>query len=167
MKISLMTVVLLTNILWHCGSPAQQSIPEPNNRVQPENANRQGAKDEECDFSSYKPIREDHFVQRAVVQKVTPTYPQEAVQNGIQGWVFVKILVDRNGNVQKACAGSLEEPLNRAAHTSALQWKFKRGFGLQNAGRSLYREAIIAFHFVLDKSYKNSVISKNTVVVQP
>jgi TonB family protein len=104
---------------------------------------------DECEFSSYKPSIVSHFVQTALKTRVTPKYPIEAVQRGIQGRIGVKILVDRDGNVSKACALNGDEVLRRAAEEAALQWKFKRNVV---PGWQSYVQAGISFNFVLDGS---------------
>src|SRR5262245_28902341 len=85
--------------------------------------------DNKCDFTVYKPVRESHFVTRAIVKKHKPIYPSDAVSRGIQGYVNVQILINRNGDVERACALDGDELLKSVAEESALQWKFKSNFG--------------------------------------
>jgi|SRR5262245_42809137 len=112
----------------------------------------QKSSDDECDLTAYQPVGESHFVQRTVTKKVKPIYPPEAANHGIRGWVNVKILVDRDGNVEKACAVDDDLMLKDAAEKAALQWKFKPYFGRANAakaGSRKYMVDVIAFNFDL------------------
>ena len=56
-----------------------------------------------CDFSSYLPVRIKQFDRKAIVKRVQPEYPVEAIQDGIQGRVVVKALVNEEGIVERAC----------------------------------------------------------------
>jgi TonB family protein len=60
------------------------------------------------------------------VHKVEPKYPTSALKDGIEGKVFVKVLVGEQGNVQKAVVvkGSRED-FNNAAIEASKGWKFK------------------------------------------
>jgi TonB family protein len=113
----------------------------------------QKSSDSGCDFSAYQPVRQSHFVSNTVIEKVKPEYPPEARKRGAQGWINVKILVNRDGAVEKACADG-DQTLKDAAEKAALQWKFKPNFGYAKAAEAgsrkyKYREDVIAFNFVL------------------
>jgi hypothetical protein len=58
----------------------------------------------ECDYSKFKPLKIDHFLQAALIKQFRPEYPAVGKAVRAQGKVRIKILVDRNGTVQKACA---------------------------------------------------------------
>lgn len=161
--------LLLVSFLGHCGQ-ADQTARQANvngsragNEVSSEKAKVSTG---ECNFSAYKAIREDHFVRRALVKSTKPLYPPEAVREGIQGWINVRILVNRSGDVEKACAIDGDENLKTVSEDAALQWKFKPNFGLSSPGRNSYREDVIAFHFLLDKLEK-PVSKANVVTIQP
>jgi len=83
------------------------------------------------------------------MKKVEPIYPPEAANRGIQGWVNVKILVNRDGDVEKACAVDGDQTLKDAAEKAALQWKFEPYFGRAKAGSRKYMVDVIAFNFDL------------------
>ena len=116
-----------------------------------------------CDFSSFDPIQVSHFVRYALVERVVPDYPQSALQRDAQGTVSVKILVDRDGTVVKACALEGDEELGRVAEDAALKWKFKRRV---EAGVHSYIQAGITFRFVLDDSDKTNANSE-VLVTRP
>jgi TonB family protein len=116
---------------------------------------------EQCDFSSYKPIQVSHFVSTSLKEKFAPEYPQTAVQRNAQGIVSVKILVDRDGTVVKACALDGDEELARVAEEAALKWKFKRNVV---PGRQSFVQDGISFRFVLDKTDDDIEKSEETVV---
>jgi TonB family protein len=145
-------IALSINLLWLWNGSACQSNYKGTETKRHSNLPAQKSSDDECDFTAYQPVRESHFVQRTVRKKVQPIYPPEAANHGIQGWVNVKILVNRDGNVEKACAIDGDQTLKDAAEKAALQWKFKPYFGAPNAanaGSRKYTEAVIVFNFVL------------------
>lgn len=104
---------------------------------------------EKCDFSTFKPFNVSHFVQTSLKTKFKPSYPSEAIRQGLQGKISVKILVDRDGNVVKARAFNGDDLPRRTAEDAALKWKFKRKVV---AGQESFVEADISFNFVLDKN---------------
>jgi len=145
-------ITLSINLLGHWSGSACQSNYKNAETERHSNLPAQKSSDDGCDFTAYQPVRESHFVQRTVRKKVKPIYPPEAANRGIQGWVNVKILVDRDGNVEKACAVNGDQTLKEAAEKAALQWKFKPYFGSANAakaGSRKYMVDVIAFNFDL------------------
>lgn len=59
------------------------------------------------------------------IKQVTPTYPEIARRSGVEGTVWVKILVDKSGNAKRAVVvRSDSEIFNEVAVEAALQWKF-------------------------------------------
>ncbi len=151
MQTLLLALTLSMSLLSQCDVRNEQAGKAQANTTQQTNAPSREVKDE-CEFSSYKSAIVSHFVQATLKKKVKPTYPTEAAQRGIQGKISVKILVDRDGNVAKACALNGDEVLRRAAEEAALQWKFKRDVV---AGKQSYVEAGISFDFVLGKADSN------------
>ena len=71
----------------------------------------------------------DEFIQVDVnpvpIKKVDPIYPDEARKANIEGRVFVKTLVDKQGNVKKAVIMSGPEIFHKATIEAAMQWVFK------------------------------------------
>jgi len=145
----LSVIMIVLSIILFC---ACQSNYKNSEAKQYSNLAAQKSSDKECDFTSYHPVWESHFVSRTVTKKVEPIYPSEAAHRGVQGRVNVKILVNRDGNVEKACAIDGDQTLKDAVEKAALQWKFKPYFGAPNAakvGSRKYTEAVIVFNFVL------------------
>jgi TonB family protein len=63
-----------------------------------------------------------------VLRRVHPKYTSEAMRAKIQGTVFVQIVVDTDGNVEKArVIHGLEPGLDEQALIAAEQWTFKPG----------------------------------------
>jgi TonB family protein len=140
-------IVLSINLFAGCQSNYKHTEPTRNATLP-----AQKSSNDECDFTAYHPIRESHFISRTVRRKVKPIYPPEVANRGVQGWVNVKILVNRDGNVEKACAVDGDQTLKDVAEKAALQWKFKPYFGLANAakaGSRKYMVDVIAFNFDL------------------
>jgi len=56
---------------------------------------------------------------------VKPSYPEIARRSGMEGTVWVKILVDKEGNPKKAVVVKSDADIfNEPAIGAALQWKF-------------------------------------------
>ena len=158
MRIPLFLLVLCVSWLAQCNARNEHAGNAQTIKTDQKNISSERLKDA-CDFSSYGPSLVSHFVQFALKTKVTPSYPTEAVQQRIEGKVNVKILVDRDGNVIKACASDGNEILRRVAEDAALQWKFKRDVV---AGRQSYVQAGISFNFELGAAH-----SKNGEAIRP
>ncbi len=109
----------------------------------------------QCDFSEYAPVRIDHFDSDAVLKQIQPEYPTEGIIRRVQGRVTVKALINRKGQVEKACAIEGESELRAPAEIAALQWKFKPGYGLAfvrpktKKNPKNYAEVYIVFDFKL------------------
>jgi protein TonB len=61
------------------------------------------------------------------IRAVPPRYPQDALQEGLQGWVDVSFRVTREGNVAEARVEAAQpgNRFDRAALTAVRQWKFE------------------------------------------
>ena len=60
-----------------------------------------------------------------VVKKVEPKYPDIALRAGLEGNVFIKVWVDKEGKVRRAdIVKSDAEIFNQAAKDAAIQWVF-------------------------------------------
>lgn len=64
-------------------------------------------------------------VQPEPIKQVTPKYPDLAREAGIDGKVFVKVLVDKDGKVKKAMVVKGPEIFHEAALEAAKGWVFK------------------------------------------
>jgi TonB family protein len=108
-----------------------------------------------CDFKGYSTFKLADFVQAAVINKVKPTYPEEGRGRGLAGRVYVRILIDEKGNVERVCAdldmsSTSEKRLIKAAENAAKQWTFKPNFGFPKVPKTLkgrYLEDTLAFDF--------------------
>src|SRR5262245_24996223 len=142
--LSTIIIALSIDLLGHWSGSACQSNYKNTETKRHSNLPAQKSSDDRCDFTAYQPVRESHFVQKTVRKKVKPIYPPEAAKRGVQGWVNVKILVNRDGNVEKACALDGDLILKDAVEKAALQWKFKPYFGATNAAVTSrkYTEAV-------------------------
>jgi TonB family protein len=64
-------------------------------------------------------------VKPKINKKVEPVYPKSARREGIKGKVFVKILVDTNGNVDTVVVLKSSNPIfEKPAIEAAKKWKF-------------------------------------------
>ena len=108
---------------------------------------------ERCDFSAYKPIKMDFFPQGAVIKEVSPKYPKKARTRKIEGVVSVKVLINEQGIVEKACVVNGNKIFWTEAGKAALQWRFTPKSGLaftvqrQDKAQKRYAFAYIVFNF--------------------
>lgn len=113
----------------------------------------------DCGFAAMKPSRVSHFVDTASIVKATPRYPPALKAQGIGGKVYVRLLVNRAGQVECTCPEYVHaqprphRSLVIMAQAAALEWLFKPDFGLVTYGGSKkpklqYIEGTIAFEFV-------------------
>jgi len=83
------------------------------------------------------------------VKQVPPEYPEIAKRAGVQGTVWVKCLVDKEGKVRKAVVMKSDADIfNEPAIAAALQWVFTPAI-MNNGPVSVW--AAIPFRFVLNK----------------
>jgi TonB family protein len=84
-----------------------------------------------------------------VVHEVKPEYTREAMQQLIQGTVWLLVVVNEKGNVSEATVSrSLDKEygLDQAAIDAARQWKFKPG---QKDGKAVAVQVTIELTFTL------------------
>jgi TonB family protein len=82
-----------------------------------------------------------------ISKRVESVYPPEAKRRHLRGKVSVRVLINRNGEVEQACG--MGNPLIRgAAEEAALQWLFRTPE--LNGVRIPYIEQTLIFDFVLD-----------------
>jgi protein TonB len=69
------------------------------------------------------------YSQPVMLSMPKPLYPRSARERGVEGKVRVKVWVNHDGSVERAevVKGSGYELLDRAAHESALEARFKPG----------------------------------------
>lgn len=98
----------------------------------------------------------DEFIQVEkmpdMIDKVNPVYPEEALKNGIEGRVWVKALVSKEGNVKKAVAvKSDNEIFNQSAIEAAMKYKFTPAL---QSGKPVALWVVMPFKFELGKDKK-------------
>jgi TonB family protein len=75
-------------------------------------------------------------------------YPEAAKKEGIMGTVFVKALIDENGNVENAAVEKgVNDELNAAAISAVKVTKFTSG---ENDGKKVKAEVTIPIKFMLN-----------------
>lgn len=109
-----------------------------------------------CDFTEYAPIQIRHFPKELIVKKVMPIYPQDAVEQRIEGVVYVKVLINEKGIVENACAYSGNKIFWEETEKAVLLWKFEPKYGfafsvqrLDKPEKKRYAFAILSFTFKL------------------
>lgn len=158
-------LILSASLLVGCTGPTSQRAESP---VSKEPVVADKPNDIPCDFSSYSPVRIEQFDRGAILKRVQPEYPPEAIHAAIQGRVAVKALVNEKGLVEKACAIDGDQQLGWVAEKAALKWKFKPGYGLAfirpktEKNPKNFAEVYIVFEFKLDKNG-----SKGTTASRP
>lgn len=114
---------------------------------------------------AYEPER---GLSRALVKRVSPSYPAEAVRARIQGEVTVRIIVNGKGEVVDACAKDGHALFREPAVDAARRWEFKKNFGNPDpvpAGAHMLE--FIYFKFVLDGAQSSEQVGPQTVTVFP
>ncbi|MCK9212680.1 MAG: energy transducer TonB [Ignavibacteriaceae bacterium] len=87
-----------------------------------------------------------------IINQVNPVYPEEAKKNGIEGRVWVKALVSKEGNVKKAVAvKSDNEIFNQSAIEAAMKYAFTPAM---QGGKPVAVWVVMPFKFELDKEKK-------------
>ena len=83
-----------------------------------------------------------------------PDYPEEAKKNGVEGKVFVKLLVDKEGNAKKAVViKSDNEVFNKSSVDAAMKSKFTPAL---NKGEKVSVWVVLPYKFALDNSEKKN-----------
>lgn len=84
--------------------------------------------DEALMFAEDEPDIDDFIpyqVAPAIVKRVEPLYPELARKAGMQGKVWVKVLIDKEGKVKKAVIMQGPEIFHEEAIAAVMQWVFK------------------------------------------
>lgn len=107
-------------------------------------------KEDCCDFSKYKRLKEPHALFKAALKKVDPEYPSVARSVRASGKVVVRILGSKKGDVLDACVVEGHPLLRAASVEAAKQWKFKKNFGfIDYRPKVFFAEIDVSFDFVL------------------
>lgn len=101
-------------------------------------------KTDDCDFKKFKPVRLSEIT--PVKKRVEPQYPKVAKEAKITGSVTAIMLIDRRGNVFRACAINGHPLLKDAAIKAALQWKFE-GRCRTCLGKYLLEKVVFNFQY--------------------
>jgi outer membrane biosynthesis protein TonB len=110
----------------------------------------------DCGSAERRPRRITHFAQKAVLTKVSPEYPEELRGAGTDAEVMVRILVSRQGLVERTCpaqAPGKAQPDVRlvvAAEAAARRWTFRPNFGFDEGAKPRfdYVEDVLVLRFV-------------------
>jgi hypothetical protein len=124
----------------------------------------------DCGFAEFHPIRVSDFLPRGVLSRAEPQYPRATKAAGITGTVWVRVLINTQGFVERTYPEfvvGLPRPdrnLVIAAEAAALQWTFTPNFGFtsKRAPRFKYVEDVLIFKFVLDPSKQSQSAPKRS-----
>lgn len=112
------------------------------------NKNEQVAEDTEPDIDANVTVEK----MPEAIKWVLPEYPEEAKKNGVTGKVFVKVLVDKEGNAKKVIAIKSEsDKLTQAAVDAAYKTKFSPAI---QKGKPVSVWVVLPFKFALDDKKK-------------
>ncbi|MHB8930647.1 MAG: TonB family protein [Melioribacteraceae bacterium] len=107
------------------------------------------AKDEEPDINTF--IQAEKMPE--MIESVKPAYPEIAKRAGIEGKVFVKVLLGKDGNPKKAVVIKSEnEIFNKAATDAALKSKFSPAM---DKGNPIAVWIVLPYKFALNDGDKN------------
>jgi Gram-negative bacterial TonB protein C-terminal len=143
------STILIVTLLYTFQGGESKSHPtsiSPN----PHEQERQAKSDPEkrkCDFSSFKALKMHSLPPTKLVK---PVYPPEAIDQKVSGTVLVKVIVDRQGKVLRACAIEGDDRLRRAAEMAALESNFAAGmWNSYLAKRYRYAEFALSYNLVM------------------
>ena len=80
-----------------------------------------------------------------LITRVDPSYPEQARQQGLEGKVFLELVVDEQGRVVDArILRSDNQLFERSARTAVMQWKYSPA---HNNGRAVrtYKNVTVVF----------------------
>jgi hypothetical protein len=97
----------------------------------------------QCEFSKFKPFILLNLPPGKTVKEVQPNYPESAKAVRARGQVVVIVLVDKKGNVIKACSNAGHPLLRPASIKAAYKWKFKRNLGFVGASSRCYQTYLL------------------------
>jgi hypothetical protein len=142
------TILIVTLLYTFQGG--ERNSDRTSNSTDPHRQERQANSEPEkrkCDFSSFKALKMHSLPPTKLVK---PVYPPEAKDQKVSGTVLVKVILDRQGMVLRACAIEGDERLRRAAEMAALESKFAAGmWNSYLAKRYRYAEFALSYNFVL------------------
>ncbi|MHB8904936.1 MAG: TonB family protein [Melioribacteraceae bacterium] len=108
-------------------------------------------KDEEPDINTF--IQAEKMPE--LIESVKPAYPEIAKRAGIEGKVFVKVLLGKDGNPKKAVVIKSEnEIFNQAATDAALKSKFSPAM---DKGNPIAVWIVLPYKFALDWGKKENI----------
>ena len=96
--------------------------------------------------SKDRPLRIGSPIQKSIVHKVDPIYPEYAKAIGISGAVVMMALIDGEGKIAKLSVVSGPPILRDAATTAVNQWTYKP-FLLK--GKPMFLQTMITVNFIL------------------
>jgi TonB family protein len=102
-----------------------------------------------CDFSAFKPVGISDWLPKGVIKQVVPVYPSEAKRRGVHGRVSVRVLINSQGAVERAC-GIGHSLLTHAAEDAALGWRFQTPV-FNWSQKFPYIQDFLLFEFVLEE----------------
>jgi TonB family protein len=141
------TLIFISFLYIQCSERQSQPVNNSANLSQQESQTSAGLEKKECDFTSFKALKMNSL---PAVMLVKPVYPSKAKEQKMTGTVRVKVVVDKKGNVVRACAVEGDVLLREAAEAAALKSKFNAGsLSSHQAERYDYGEFIISYNFVL------------------
>lgn len=145
MRILIIMLMLLVNLSVPSIDLNAQSAKQFAKQIQ-ESAETAVGRKTGCDFSTEKSVTLDpDTMENAALKKVEPIYPQRARQQGIQGLVMVRVVVNSRGDVERVCALSGDDLLrppvydgaNRSSEAFGLKWKRRSGEVVSKGADSL------------------------------
>lgn len=109
------------------------------------------------------PIRQEESPRPKVIKKVSPAYPEAALQEKLQGTVVIEIQINEKGQVQTARILESASPvLNEAALKAVKQWEYEP---FVKDGKAVPVAFTVTMAFVLNKEKKPEQTAKDMMSV--
>jgi TonB family protein len=121
-KMFLLLTVFFVSVLLFNSRTYSQDLPKFDASGKSKGTVDKGAKTAEPDINAFIPVEK----QPSVLKRATPTYPPLAHTARIEGQVWIKVLVEKNGKAKKAVVIKTDaEVFNESAEKAALESKYE------------------------------------------
>jgi len=95
------------------------------------------------EFSAFFP---ESFIRESVVEKVMPSYPDEAINRGTAGTVRIKLAIDEEGKVRRIKVNpKVPRPLKEATCVAVKKWLFKPFLDQSGSGKPVLGRLTFSF----------------------
>lgn len=141
---ALITLTFVVLLVVQCGRATRSNKPSVSEAEQP----RSETQNNQCGFSSYKPLRLGADLGSPALSMPQPEYSAEARERKLAGRITVNVLINVNtGVVEQACAADGDAILKRLAEAAALRIRLSP-YNDYIKRRYRYAQGFVVYNFV-------------------